>query len=284
MLFNQHHGGALAPFFRKGLIDPSGGIGANNVIVDSRLQSDTDAAAIISACSLSAGAQQNAAYFLVGALKYYSLWTKMTALYGFAGGTAGAHSINWKTPGTYNITWNGTVTHNSNGITGNGSTGYGDTGLIPNSVLSQNSKHLSLYSRTDGQSTAVDFGAYSSASSLDQIGAKYTNGNSLCALSGITANSAIPDALGAYVTTRTSSTLVSTFKQGRKIASSTSASTGNPTHSIYILVRNVTGSPESAKSSRNLSFASIGSGLTDQDAINLSAIVQSYQTILGRAV
>lgn len=254
----------------------------------SRGYTDTDAsaylAALVTAGVTPSASQIQAAHYFATATKWAGVWSLGTAWYPFIGGTAAAHSVNMKLPGTYNISWTGGVTHNANGITGDGTTGYGDTGIVPNSVLSQNSKHLSLYSRTDGQATAVDFGAYSSASSLDQIGAKFTNGNSLCALSGITANNPITDAFGAYVTTRTLSTSLSTFKKGKKIASSASASTGNPTHSIFILVRNVAGSPESAKSSRNLAFASVGSGLTDQQAISLSVIIQTMQKILGRDV
>lgn len=253
----------------------------------SRGQTDTDAAAVISACSLSAGAQQNACYFLIGALKYYSLWSKMTALYGFVGGSAASHAVNWKTPGVYNITWSGTVTHNSNGITGDGSTGYGDTGINALSVLSTNSAHLSLYSRTNSAIAAYDMGcgAYPSPQQFTMY-LKYTT--NACA-TGIScaesiSKSNVTDSQGLTIGSRTGASAVALYKRGVPLVKATTASIAMPNYNVMICARRQGTGGVSDFSNRNLSFCSIGFGLSDTDAINLSSIVQSFQTILGRAV
>lgn len=73
--------------------------------------------------------------FFVG-LKAAGLYTKTYVMYPFIGGAAAPHAINAKTPGTKNITWNGSVGHSSSGVKSNdASTGYGATGIIPTSEL-----------------------------------------------------------------------------------------------------------------------------------------------------
>lgn len=96
---------------------------------------DSDAQAIITAIEATdAGAQTSAKKTAINdfvvSVKAASIWSSMIAVYGYIGGTAASHAINWKSPGTYNITWNGTLTHNANGVTGDGSTGYGNTGIL----------------------------------------------------------------------------------------------------------------------------------------------------------
>lgn len=252
-----------------------------------RAQSDTDAETFFAACvtagtTLSAG-QKTAIYSLVGGLKRMSLWSKMTALYPFVGGTAGTHAINLKSPGTYNITWSGTVTHNSNGITGNGSTGYGDTGLNANTVLSLNSCHYSVYSRTSGTGTGIEIGAEDGTAGSN-IRCLYTDSTQRVGIFGASSvNYTSPDGLGLKIASRTISSLLASFSRSRKFGFSANASVSKPNRNVFVCANNYLGAIDQP-SSRNLSFASIGSGLSDQDAQNLSLLVQSYQSALGRAV
>ena len=55
--------------------------------------------------------------------KSSGIWDKFTALYPFIGGTAAAHAINAKSPGTIYLTFYGTVYHTDLGMRGDGSTG-----------------------------------------------------------------------------------------------------------------------------------------------------------------
>jgi len=55
--------------------------------------------------------------------------SKFYYVYPFVGGTSNKHSFNFLDTSSYQITWFGGVTHDSNGYTPNGTTGYGDTGF-----------------------------------------------------------------------------------------------------------------------------------------------------------
>lgn len=58
-------------------------------------------------------------------------WDNADVIYPYIGGTAAAHAVNLKNPGSRSITWNGTVTHSRRGVSGNAVNGYGDTGFNP---------------------------------------------------------------------------------------------------------------------------------------------------------
>lgn len=260
-----------------------------NPIILTRTYDDTDAiaylAALTSAGITPSATQIQAAHFFAKACKWANIWTKFTAVYPFIGGTAATHAVNMKTPGTYTITWNGTVTHNSNGITGNGSNGYGDTGLNANTVLTLNSNHVSVYSRTNSSVTSTDIGCWDTGPSKRiEIYSRYTDGLLYTANgSGTESSATVPDSFGITIASRTTSSLMGMYRKGMKLKAPTTASTALAGYNIYISAVNAIGSATNY-SSRNLAFASIGSGLSDTDATNLSSIVQSLQTILGRAV
>jgi hypothetical protein len=268
----------------------SAGFSQSSYIFDGRNQTDTDALAFISAASITDAAQKNAIHFLVGGLKYYSLWTKMVACYPFVGGNATAHSKDLKAgyniTNVANATWTG-MTHNSNGITGNGTTQYGDTGLVPSSALSLNSTHLSFYRRSGASSSEYDIGCGNGTVNLILLarpdGQTITWVNSLSASSD-TVIGTTRAGVGFSLASRTGASTLGIFKNFVKIKAATTASSALPTtYPLYISGRNSVGSLANS-SDANYSFFSIGSGLSDTDALNLSSIVQSYQTILGRAV
>ena len=212
--------------------------GYDLMILDGRARADTDAAAFITAASISDATQQSAIYYLVWALKQTSLWTKMTACYPFVGGNATAHSKDLKA--SYNITWSGTITHNSNGITGNGSTGYGDTGLNPRSVIADPmSSHISVYARTNTLEAKYEVGCYNSTSDVFLL---YTNttgtGASFQAANG--AGSTHPDISsprpGMFVGSRQSATSSKLKNSSLSASNSTSASGKTlPNLNMYIL-------------------------------------------------
>ena len=85
---------------------------------------DPDAQAFITAAGITDTTQKNAINTLVLDLKAYAIWPKFIAIYPYVGGTATTHKFNLVDPlddnAAFRITWNGGVTHNANGITGNG--------------------------------------------------------------------------------------------------------------------------------------------------------------------
>ena len=124
---------------------------------------DADAQAFITAAAITDPTQQAAINTLVVDLKGYSIWTKMSALYPFVGGTASTHKFNLKDPrdldAAFRLVFNGGFTHSSNGITGNGTNGFADTKFNPISQSSNlNSFSLSVYSRTNLAGNMFDIG------------------------------------------------------------------------------------------------------------------------------
>jgi hypothetical protein len=92
---------------------------------------DPDAQIFITAAAITNSTQQNAINNLVIGLKADGLWSQMTAIYPFVGGTASQHKYNLKDPrdlnAAYRLTFFGGWTHDSRGITGNGTNTYADT-------------------------------------------------------------------------------------------------------------------------------------------------------------
>jgi hypothetical protein len=248
---------------------------------------DSDAQAFITAASISDDTQKQAVDELVLDLKAASLWTKMYAVYPFVGGSSTTHSYNLKATGSHQITWNGTVTHNSSGITPNGTTGYGDTNLQPSSIMSANDAHVSIYCRTNSQSSAISMGSRNSSTT----NLNFTLRNLSNALDGNMWDSTngrlqptVTDSRGHFILTRRSSTSVEAYRNGSSLATGTNASTSGPsTNDFFIGAWNFDGSA-SNHSSRNYAFVSIGTALSDTEAADLYTCVQDYQTFLSRNV
>jgi hypothetical protein len=106
-----------------------------------RVGFDPSARAFAVAAKLTNTTQLVATNNLVLALKQQGLWSLITLLYPFVGGTAVAHSVNLKTPRSNTITWSGTITHNNQGIKSDGLTGWGETGM----KFSDCSRYTSVY-------------------------------------------------------------------------------------------------------------------------------------------
>lgn len=245
----------------------------------SQISADADVQAFVNTASITNTTQANAVNTLVTNLKNANLWTKFKAIYPFVGGSSGSHSINLKNPTQYQITWFGGVTHDSNGITGNGSTGYGDT-FLNDSVMSQDSLHVSIYSRTNFNGDASDIAAFTSVygttifSSVTNAIALRNNQNS--------ASVDIPtqDSLGFYLNSRTVSNQI-LYQKNNAQGFITHTSSAQLNASFKLLRR---GNANGSYSPRNLAFATIGDGLTESEGITFYNIVQAYQTSLGRAI
>lgn len=250
---------------------------------------DSDAQAFFTATGISDGTIQAAIDAFVIGLKADSLWTKMIALYPFVGGTSGTHAVNLKSPGTHDISFAGTVSHTSNGITPNGSTGYGNTGVVPNTHLSSNNTHMSLYSRSAGTSgdAWTDMGCSDGSGNFLTLKPRFFD---LCVTRQYGAGAggqlapANTNAQGFYLTCRTSSTAQEVYKNGSSLASSGSTVVGaRPTEAIYIGAENQ-GGTAGAFGSYNYAFASIGAGLDDTEAANFHTRVETFQDALSRGV
>ena len=249
---------------------------------------DTDALAFITATGITNNTQKNAINQLVLDLKAYSIWTKFSALYPMVGGTATTHKFNLKNPldtdGAFRLVFNGGWTHSTNGALPNGTNAFADTKLIPSSILSLNSTHLSYYSRTTG---AIGY-----VYGVNDI--SLTN-RTLWSLGGGTNYIALFTALGGYfyytganslsmlTANRTASNLSNAWVANIKKATDANVSTALPTKAIYLGANNNNGVANDFCNAQ-CAFASIGAGLTDTEVPNFYTAVQSFQTTLGRQV
>ncbi len=264
---------------------------------------DVDAAAYINALVAAGGsindATRNAIIAFITTGKTDGWWSKMLAVYPYIGGTAATHAINAKTPGTYNITWGGTVTHNSDGITGDGSTGYGNTNFKPSlGFASDYSAAMGVYSRIAGSTGNIDMGSGGGAGESFTILTVHSSGhfnmpvNHACWLhnkgnsaprNGEVAYNDSNNRIGIYIGTTTSASARALYKNGTQVATSTATDTqARSDRNIGICCRLDSTNTASAFTNRNHGFGFISSGLSAGDASSITTAIQTLQTALGR--
>lgn len=245
--------------------------------------SDSDAQAFVTAAGITDTTQKNAVNQLVIDYKTAGVWTKCIAIYPFIGGTSSTHSYNLKNPATFQITWTGSVTHNSNGITGNGTNAYGNTGIIPSTSFTLNSTHYSIYSRTNNSTTQVDFGGGDGTNYL------YCNlGNTgSCTIymnSSSSTSTTIANTTGGFLFNRSASNAIQVYRNGSSVFTDSLVSSSLPsTYPMYILAQNDEG-VVGGRSSKNLSLVTAGTSLNSTEAANKYTADQTFQTALGRNV
>jgi hypothetical protein len=220
---------------------------------------------------------------LVQNLKAASLWSVWNALYPFVGGSSTSHSVNLKNPGTHNITWGGSVTHNTNGITGDGTSGYGNTNLNANSVLNVNSTSLYAYCKTQTVASGKYFcgattstarlGMSSTGSNLQAQGPNDNTGGSIVV-------AASSDFRKHLALNRSGSTSTQMYVDGsQNIGNQLSVSA--PNQNIGILARNNNGTYADF-APINIAFFAVGQSLSSSQWGDFRNIINTFQTSLGR--
>lgn len=229
--------------------------------------------------------QQTAVNTLVSDLKTYNIWSKMKAVYPIVGGTAATHAVNLTGNTTFNLTFTLGWTHSSNGMTPNGTSAYADTFLIPANILTTNSNHFSVYTRTNQTTNAVPLGSYTDSNRLNQLNIStntglvyYTGSASTELLSSLT------DSKGFFIGTTRANNDRKTFRNGVQQQSLTTlVGTNYSIFKMYLGARNTAGSAGSY-TVQQIAFASIGDGLTDTEAANFNTAVNAYQVALNRNI
>jgi hypothetical protein len=252
---------------------------------------DPDAQAFFTASGLTGATNLNAVNQLVLDLKAASIWTKMKAIYPFVGGTASLHKWNLKDPqdtdAAFRLVFLGGWTHSSNGATPNGVNARADTFLVPNTILTQNSTHVSYYSRINSNLTEIEIGASNGPNASDDklvleirtAGITYYNINSTTTY----ISHSDTDSRAFYIGNRTASNVVNGWRNSSKLATGTTASTTPSTAKVYLGAFNRTSSV-TLYSTKQCAFSSLGDGLTDTEAGNFYTAVQTFQTSLSRQV
>jgi len=249
--------------------------------------SDADAQAFVTNAGIVDQVEANAINNLVIGLKADSLWTKMKAVYPFVGGSALAHKFNLKDPrdldAAFRLQFLGGWTHSSTGATPNGTNAYANTFLTPSSVLTNANHHLSYYSRTNSNGTEVEIGVNGNNSDYNLLEIR-TSGTTYFAINSAGfATYSDANSQGFYVGNRTASNVLNGWKNGTKVANTTTASTTKANGNLYIGAALNLGSPL-YYSVKECAFSTIGQGLTDTEAANFYTAVQAFQTSLNRNV
>jgi hypothetical protein len=257
---------------------------------------DPDAEAFIIAAGINKPIQEAAINNLVIGLKADGLWNKMKAIYPFVGGTATAHKFNLKDPrdldAAFRLVFFGGWVHDINGSQPNGTNAYADTKLIPASVLTLNSNHLSYYSRTNNNASVdFDMGVGTSLGTMSNSlfirrssnTAGYDSGNALGNNRIVFSNT---DSLGFYNGSITANNSRKYYKNGiSQISNTTISIQANPNANLFIAAYNeYNAAGANYFGSKQAAFASIGDGLNDTEAANLYTRVQAFQTDLSRQV
>ena len=250
-------------------------------------QFDYDALLFLNATAITDPTIRLAVNYLTFSLKVNGLWNKMNAVYPMVGGTSTTQMYNLKNPlntnAAFRLTFSGGWVHSSDGALPNGTNTFANTYFNPSANASQNSHHVSYYSRTNSNLTEIEVG-----------GANVTQGTVLeirtSNISYFRINSALPyvsaadtDSRAFYIANRTASNVINGWRNSTKIATGTTASGTLSIQNYYLGANNSNGSPN-FYSRKQCAFASIGTGLTDAEAALLYTIVQTFQTILSRNV
>ena len=246
-------------------------------------EANTYLAAVVAAGGTVTSPMSAATITMFTSLFSNNLWNTLTAFYPVLGGVQNSHAINGKNPGTNKLTINGGWTHNTSGITCNATTGFANTGINDSTLT--NNRHLSIYSRTNNISGAVDIGCKASSTNGSYLQLRMTDVVSRVGVKSILGQ----DQSGAYDYGNTTSSgffIVTSpatrivYQNGiQKVSLSNVA--GSAGLSIYIGALNNNGTA-SAFSSRQYCFASVGGTFDVFAAGTFSTVVNTYQTSLGR--
>lgn len=224
-------------------------------------------------------------------LKADGVWSKCSVIYPMIGGTADRHKLNLKDPrdlnAAFRITWNGTVSHNELGVQGI-SSGYGNTYFTPLQFPSDYSMHIGVYSQTTGASNTVEIGmAVGGASSvfLRSMSGSPGSGQVYLGPNDRFLFNLSQTATGFFLASRQNSSSMFVNQDGKMTARDcdTAIAYTRQSQPIYLLCLNNSGSA-AVFSPRRVSFATIGGGLSDQEAKNYDDAVASLHTALGRRI
>ena len=185
----------------------------------------------------------------------------------------------------FRLVFNGGWTHSSTGATPNGTNGYADTKLVPSSVLSLTSGHLSYYSRTNAILNGWMMGCETSPADrmqwvvrTDALGAYFGRyaANTIATTNGTTS-------LGLSIMNRPNITNLKLHQNSSLVNTSVYTAGILPTIPLFIGGNNSSGTGNAFNNAQT-AFSTIGDGLTDTEAANLYTRVQAFQTSLSRQV
>lgn len=261
-----------------------------------QLAPDPDVEAFMDATGIVDGTIYSAIDGLVRDLKAAGLWTKIKALWPMVGGTSTTCKYNLKDPrdldAAYRLTFVNAPTIDADGVSWDGSTQYANNHLIP-STSGLTDMHLSYYALTlsafqnrvniGGRTSSVPYielwingGASGNITFLGIAGATGTD--------VITPSKPSSDNRGLYVASREGANL-RLHRNGTLLGSGTPtfAALSDITTPLALAVRLSNGSPVAGTyNTMKCGLAAIGAGLTADEAVTYSGILNHFCEHLGR--
>lgn len=220
---------------------------------------------------------------LIVSLTTAGVWAKLDALYVLAAADSQAAGLNWIST-SFNISVVGTPTFTADrgyNSTDAGSANYLNTTYNPSTaggLLTQNSAHFSLWSRTSAQNSYAD-GIFNGTNG-DLIAPRGGANTSTWAINGpLETAPSNSDGSGLFTATRTASTTTALYRNGVSLQAGSTTSVALINLAIPLIAGNTSG--VITTSARQEAAATIGSGLTAQNALDLYNAMQTYMTAVG---
>ena len=251
---------------------------------------DPDAAAFLDATSITDPTISSAINTLVVDLKGYGIWSSMIAIYPFVGGTATTHKYNLKNPADTNaafrLTFGASVSHSSAGFTPGGvNNASGFTHIRVDTQLSQNDVYVGIYIGTNVAEDRPDFGAISGGNGIQAATRLAANGFSSKLFDTTNDVTTSTDSRGFSQISRLSSTGYYQQRDSDYQTFITRTSATPPTNEYMAIGGIATAETTSnSVSTKTVSFAAFGQGLSTTEMDDHYTAVQAFQTTLGREV
>lgn len=245
----------------------------------------------ITAAGITNATQIAAIRTYVTAMVSSQLWSMFRAIYLFVGGTATAHKFNLKDPrdldAAFRLTFNGTPTHDANGVTWN-ATAWGDTHILPigSAIIRAQQQTLTYYSRNTPTISGGDMGMRS-GNPLNLFINFVPNGRfDEVSEAGGSAHTPIAyPGTGMFTISRVNnfSQKIFCINGAVNATETTSVNPGNTFFNMWIGGVNNNG-VNTWGNNRNCAFGAFGYGLSPTQEAAHYALVQAFETALGRQV
>lgn len=251
---------------------------------------DYDAELFISVTGITDATQQGAIRSLVTELKNENLWQKLQCIYPFIGGTAATHKYNLKNPqdsnGAFRLIFNGGWTHAATGVLPNGTNGYADTHYRPFILTSEIDFHMMVNVRTiNTGSTRFHIGSgTTSPDRLTGLGRVSAGSRDVGCHGGLSAEyspsvSLTPFA-GSKIINTNGSRLARYFANGVYVANEVLQT--RPLNNANVFIGALGDTTAAFYDNVEMTFCTMGIGLTDTEALALHSAQLTFNTTLSR--
>ena len=216
-------------------------------------------------------------------------WSKFKAIWPLVGGSAAAHKWNLKNPAdtdpAFRLTFNGSLTHDANGITPGGTTAdFANTHFTPDNDFSlANSAAIGYYVRSISGDQQL-MGAFVSGTNDDTYQLATYGGSFFGQVGNVPGPFTTPSPCTRLVmANRTGGTTAEVYRDGTLAYSYAAGYDDTCTVPIYLFGRNNAGTNDSA-GNVPCSLAFISEGFTSGEVTTWNTAVNAFETAIGRNV